>query len=168
VVQSVVDHRTLRSISYELSSSHGKRKKARKLLFDREKNTVTSSGDGAETVMEIPEDTQDALSCLYFVRTQPEFVVGKTFTINIHDTGKNWAVEVHVLGRERIKTPAGQFDTVMVKTYPKFEGVFMNKGEIFIWLTDDQRRIPVLMKSTITIGSIVSQLEEMQLGDESQ
>jgi hypothetical protein len=41
----------------------------------------------------------------------------------------------------------------------------MHKGEIFIWLTDDSRKIPVLMKSTITIGSIVSSLTEMKLGD---
>ena len=43
----------------------------------------------------------------------------------------------------------------------------MHKGEIFIWLTDDDRKVPVLMKSTITIGSIVSTLTEMKLGDEA-
>jgi len=75
---------------------------------------------------------------------------------------------MNVLARERIKTPVGEFDTIKVKTYPKYEGVFMHKGEIFIWLTDDSRRVPVLMKSTITIGSIVATLTEMKLGDESQ
>jgi hypothetical protein len=41
----------------------------------------------------------------------------------------------------------------------------MNKGEIFIWLTDDIRKIPVLMKSTISIGSIVTTLTDMKLGE---
>jgi hypothetical protein len=40
----------------------------------------------------------------------------------------------------------------------------MNKGEIFIWLTDDSRKIPVLMKSTIAIGSIMTTLTDMKLG----
>ena len=40
----------------------------------------------------------------------------------------------------------------------------MHKGEIMIWLTDDARRVPVLMKSTISIGSIVATLTEMEAG----
>ena len=63
-----------------------------------------------------------------------------------------------------MKTPAGKFATIKVRTFPKYEGVFMNKGEIFIWLTDDKRKIPVLMKSTIAIGSIVSTLTKMEPG----
>jgi hypothetical protein len=42
----------------------------------------------------------------------------------------------------------------------------MNKGEIFIWLTDDNRKVPVLMKSTISIGSIVSTLTKIRPGRE--
>ena len=56
----------------------------------------------------------------------------------------------------------GEFNTIKVRTYPKYEGVFMHKGEIFMWLTDDYRKIPVLMKSTIAIGSIVATLTEMK------
>jgi hypothetical protein len=95
---------------------------------------------------------------------QEDFTIGKTHVINVHDSGKNWSVEVNTLSRERVKTPAGEFDTIKVKTFPRYEGVFMNKGEIFIWLTDDSRKIPVLMKSTIAIGSIMSTLTKMSLG----
>jgi hypothetical protein len=166
VVQSVVDHRTLRNISYDLNSRHGSKKKVRKLLFDHEKGEVTYISGGGTDVVKIPADTQDALSSVYYVRTHPEFIVGKSFVVDIHDSGKNWAVEMHVLARERIKTPVGEFDTIKLKTYPKYEGVFMHKGEIFMWLTDDSRRVPVLMKSTIAIGSIIATLTEMKLGDE--
>jgi Protein of unknown function (DUF3108) len=167
-VQSIVDYRTLQSISYDLNSRHGKRKKQRKLLFDHEKGTVTYSEGGSLQTLDIPDDTQDALSSLYYIRTKPEFIAGKTIIVDIHDSGKNWAVEVQVLGRERIKTPVGEFNTIKLKTYPKYEGVFMHKGEIFMWLTDDDRRLPVLMKSTITIGSIVATLTDMKLGDEAR
>jgi hypothetical protein len=168
IVQSVVDGETLESISYDLDQRHGSRKKKRRLTFDHPKKKVTSVADGVETVTDIPEHTQDALSSLYYVRTTPEFVVGRPVIVAIHDSGKTWDVEVHVLGRERLKTPVGEFDTIKVKTYPKYEGVFMHKGEIFMWLTDDHRRVPVLMKSTITIGSIVATLTEMQLGGEAK
>jgi hypothetical protein len=107
---------------------------------------------------------QDALSSLYYVRTRQDLIVGKSIVVDVHDSGKTWAVEVQTLGRERITTPAGEFDTIMVKTFPKYEGVFMNKGEIAIWFTDDARRVPVLMKSKISIGSIVATLIERQDG----
>jgi len=92
-------------------------------------------------------------------------MVGKPITIEVHDSGKNWSVEIQTLGREKMKTPAGEFATIKVRTFPKYEGVFMNKGEIFVWLTDDNRKVPVIMKSTISIGSIVSTLTNMKLDD---
>jgi hypothetical protein len=110
----------------------------------------------------VPERVQDALSSLYYVRTRKDFVAGKPIVVDVHDSGKTWVVEIQTLGRERITTPAGEFDTIKVMTHPRYEGVFMHKGEIIIWLTDDMRKIPVLMKSTISIGSIVATLTEIQ------
>jgi hypothetical protein len=167
-VQSLFDPRTMESLSYSLNQSHGKRKKLRELVFDHEAGRVTFAEDGRKDSIAITQQTQDALSSLYYLRTKKDFIVGTPIVFDIHDSGKNWSVEVHVLGREKLKTPVGEFNTIKVKTYPKYEGVFMNKGEIFIWLTDDDRKVPVLMKSTITIGSIVSTLTEMKLGDEAQ
>ena len=167
IVQSLFDPRTRESLSYSLDQRHGKRKKQRQLVFDHEAGEVTFIENGKKETIAIPRQTQDALSSLYYLRTKKEFIVGTPIAFDIHDGGKNWSVEVHVLGREKLKTPLGEFDTIKVKTYPKYEGVFMHKGEIFIWLTDDSRKIPVLMKSTITIGSIVSTLTEMKLGDEA-
>lgn len=166
-VQSVFDARTMESMSYSLDQSHGKRKKQREMVFDHESGQVTFIENGKKETIAIKQHTQDALSSLYYLRTKKDFVVGTPIVFDIHDGGKNWSVEVHVLGREKLKTAVGEFDTIKVKTYPKYEGVFMNKGEIFIWLTDDNRKVPVLMKSTITIGSIVSTLTEMKLGDET-
>jgi hypothetical protein len=164
-VQSLFDIQTMQSLSYSLDQSHGKRKKQRHMIFDHEAGEVSFTENGKKETIAIPRQTQDALSSLYFLRTRKEFTVGTPIVFDIHDGGKNWSVEVHVLGRERLKTPVGEFDTIKVRTYPKYEGVFMHKGEIFIWLTDDDRKVPVLMKSTITIGSIVSTLTEMKLGD---
>lgn len=165
VVQSVFDPVSRESLEYSLDQSHGPRKKKRALRFDHENGTVVYLSDGVREVVDIKEQTQDALSSVYYLRMRDDFIEGKSIVMDIHDSGKNWSVEIQVLGRERISTPVGTFDTIKVKTYPKYEGVFMHKGEIFMWLTDDRRRIPVLMKSTITIGSIVAMLTEMKTGE---
>jgi len=164
-VESLFDPQIMQTLSFNLSESHGKRKRRRSLTFDHVRRTVVSRlNDDPAQILTIPDPVQDALSSLFYLRTREDFSIGKTHVISVHDSGKNWSVEVHTLARERIKTPAGEFNTIKVKTFPKYEGVFMNKGEIFIWLTDDSRKIPVLMKSTIAIGSIMTTLTDMKLG----
>ena len=167
-VQSLFDPAHLRPLAYLMRQRHGKRAKDRDLLFDHAKGTVVSRKDGQEETSEVPGDVQDALSSLYYLRTLATLTDGQPVIVNVHDSGKTWAVDILVLGRERITVPAGTFDTIKLKTYPKYEGVFMHKGEIFIWLTDDRDRVPVLMKSTITIGSIMATLETMRLGEAAQ
>jgi hypothetical protein len=164
LVQSRFDPRTMLPLSYVMDQRHGKRKKHRGLLFDHAKGKVTYYLDGHEDIVEIPGDAQDALSSLYYLRTRETLTGTAPIVIEVHDSGKTWGVEVHVLGRERIKVPAGEFDTIKIKTHPKYEGVFMHKGEILIWLSDDGSRIPVLMKSTISIGSIMATLTDIKRG----
>jgi len=164
-LESVFDPGAMQSLKLSVNASHGKKKRRRELVFDHVNQTVTSTlnDDPPETIV-IPDQAQDALSSLYYLRTREDFIVGKAIFIEVHDSGKNWSVEVQTLGREKVKTPAGEFATIKVRTFPKYEGVFLNKGEIFIWLTDDRRKIPVLMKSTISIGSLVSTLRSMEPG----
>jgi hypothetical protein len=157
---------TLYPLSFHLDQHHGKRTKTRDMTFDREHGTVLVLADGIKETYPVPDQVQDALSSLYYVRTRNDFVVGKPMIVHVHQDAKTWAVEVQTLGRERLETAVGDFNTIKVRTYPRYEGVFQNTGEITIWLTDDDRKIPVLMKSTITIGSIVASLIELHYGEE--
>lgn len=166
-VESIIDTDQLYSLSFHLDQQHGKRKKMRAMTFDHAKGTVLESADGKEAKYSIPENVQDALSSLYYLRSRNDFVVGKPIMVNVHEDGKTWSVEVQTLGREKIKTVLGEFDAIKIKTYPRYEGVFRNRAEIYIWLTDDSRKIPVLMKSAISIGTIVATLVDLQAGEEN-
>lgn len=168
-VQSLFDPEEMQSLSFTMQESFRKKKRNRTLVFDREQNTITGRlNDDPPQTMPVPAGAQDGLASLYYLRTRNEFSRGNVFTIDVHSGGKNWSVEVHTLGRERVKTPAGEFDTIKVKTRPLHEGVFQNKGEIFLWLTDDSRKIPVLMKTKIKVGSFVFTLREIKPGVETQ
>jgi Protein of unknown function (DUF3108) len=165
-VESVFDPSIMESLSYSLKQSHGRRKVSRGLVFDHSRKRVVSTmNDDAPENMDIPDPVQDALSSLYYLRTIEDFAEGKVITVNVFVNGKNWSIEVYTLGREKVKTPAGEFAAIKIKTHPKYEGVFLNKGEVFIWLTDDNRKVPVLMKSTITVGSFVFTLTDMKPGE---
>ena len=167
-LESLFDDEQLCSLSFHLDQSHGTRKKKRDMTFNHREGTVVVSSDGQQATYPAPADAQDALSALYYIRTRQDLVVGKTITIDVHDDDRNWKVDVQVLKREKIRTSLGEFNTIQLRTYPKYEGVFQHKGEIFFWLTDDERRIPVLMKSVISIGSIVSTLVDCQTGEQKK
>jgi len=165
-VKSVFDPKTMQSLSYKLDENYGKKKRRRELIFDHERKRVVSKlNDDPPETFDVPEQAMDALSSLYYLRTKEDFTIGKPMYIEVHDGGKNWSVEVQTLGREKVKTRAGEFATIKVRTYPRHEGVFMNKGVAFLWLTDDGRRIPVLMKSTLKVGSFVFSLTDMKPGN---
>lgn len=128
-------------------------------VFDRQKLEVNTKDflKKSENTQKITQHTYDTLSSFFFFRTVP-LKVGASYFIEIFDCKKLWNTEVQVLRREEIETPLGKFKTVMIKPIMKFEGIFARTGDMFIWLTDDERRIPVLMKSKVRIGSITATL----------
>ncbi len=111
----------------------------------------------------IPPEVQDALSSFYFTRTQPLPLGGSVF-FDYHASRRSVPLEVKVLGREKVETPAGTFSCVVVEPILKAGGIFKNNGRLVIWLTDDERRMPVLMKSKVMIGSISAKLVEAKSG----
>ena len=113
---------------------------------------------------EIPLYVQDILSVLYYIRTFP-LEVKKTTVIEVYADGKVYPLDVLVHKRERIKVPAGTFNTLVVEPKLKSEGLFRQKGKLLVWLTDDERKMPVKMTSEIAIGSIGSNLESYRYGE---
>ena len=57
-----------------------------------------------KTTLPIPADTQDLISCLYYVRNQLPMTQGASLILNIHHDKKNRRVEVRV---EHIETLEG-------------------------------------------------------------
>ncbi|MBM2839346.1 MAG: hypothetical protein HW415_1971, partial [Deltaproteobacteria bacterium] len=158
-VDSFVYADNLSSGKIKVHQEEGKYRQDKEISFDYTKGTATYTVGKETSSYPIPFFVQDALSALYYLRTR-ELIVGKPFIIDVFEDRKLWQLEVQVLGKERIMTPAGEFDTVMVKPLLKFEGIFQRKGEVYVWLTDDSRKMPVRMKSKIKIGSVFADLLE--------
>ncbi|MBL7994721.1 DUF3108 domain-containing protein [bacterium] len=116
---------------------------------------LISDADSGNSEINIPQYLQDIISSFYFVRTQP-MVEGRDIQLYVFDNGRYKDVTVKVIKKERISVNAGEFDCILVQTPI---GPFSNKSDLNIWLTDDVRRIPVLMKSKIIIGSVRAELE---------
>ena len=152
-------HSIGRPLNYRLVLREGRHRKNKEVVFDRHDSKVTYIDylDKERKEFAVPAVTFDPVSSFYYLRTL-RLEVGKPVYVTIFDSKKVWNVEVQVLRKERIKVPAGVFDTIVVKPLMKSEGIFYRKGEIYIWLTDDERRIPVLLKTKVKVGSIDASL----------
>jgi hypothetical protein len=144
---------------YQERKHEGKTITHREALFDHQKFEVTTTDhlNKCETKHAITKRTYDTLSSFFYFRTVP-LKVGTSCFIDIYDCKRLWSTEVKVLRREELVTPLGRFKTIVIHPLLKSEGIFSRTGDLFIWLTDDDRRIPVQMKSKVVIGSITATL----------
>lgn len=109
----------------------------------------------------IPPYVLDILASFYYVRSQ-QLRVGMPLYITNHDNKKIYDLKVLIQRREIVDVEAGKFRTIMVQPKLQGEGIFKQKGELWVWLTDDQYKIPVQMKSAVFIGSITTELTKIE------
>jgi len=129
-----------------------------KVLFVRHKK----GKDPKYYSVKIPPFAKDVLSSFYYIRTQ-ELEVGKSIFLTNHEKSKTYDLEIKVLERKTVKVSAGKFRCLVVEPMLKGnEAIFKQKGRLRIWLTDDDRKIPVLMKSKIMVGNITTELVDIE------
>ncbi|HYM81472.1 MAG TPA: DUF3108 domain-containing protein [Candidatus Limnocylindria bacterium] len=148
------------SVRYAENRREGGYKTKSEIVFDYEKQEAHYQDGRA---FPIPPHVQDALSSFYYTRLQA-LPLGGSVVFDYHASRKSQPLEVRVLGRERVETPAGAFDCIAIEPVLKAGGIFKKKGRLVIWLTDDDRRMPVLMKSKVMVGSISVTLVEARPG----
>ena len=157
-VESIVDAAKLSPQRMVFHRREGKKKNDFDVTFRHAEGNVTSIKDGVADTLPIPPGTHDAISCLYYVRGLPSLVPGTSLILNVHHDKKNYRLEVQVEGIEKVKGPWGEIEAVRVLAIMPFRGIFLNEGNIRVWVTNDVRRVPVMMRAKVIIGSVVARL----------
>lgn len=147
------------SQSYRLNIREGRHRRDKEVIFNHpsKKVTYTNHIDKDTKIYDLPGATFDPLASLYYVRSLP-LEVGKSVYVNIFDSGKFYKLEVKVIKREEVETPAGTFKTIMVQPVMLTEGIFSRQGDLYVWFTDDEKKVPVQLKTKVKVGSITGQL----------
>jgi hypothetical protein len=148
-----------RTRSFKMLFKEGSRVRDREISFDpsRKNARYHDRVSGEKLSIPIDADTFDIYGSFYHVRHQP-LEPGGSFYVNVLDGRKQHRIEVRVLRRERVKVPAGEFNTIVIEPVVKPEGVFEGKRGAYIWLTDDPRRIPVKAQTLVRVGSVTAVL----------
>ena len=157
-VESILNPETLLPEHLTFRRREGKKKEDMEYTFDQKEGTVIEvKGGSTETLPTLPH-TQDAISCLYYVRSELTPRSGSSLTMNVHHDTKNYTLNVLVEKVETLKGPWGELDTIRVFVVMPSQGIFLNQGNIRVWFTNDARRIPLRMKAKVVVGSLVADL----------
>jgi hypothetical protein len=164
--QSVMDSRTGCSGGFWKQVQEGRRKVSTDLTFDYgagrqtqvEKNLV--KGTQKQQTAPVPACVTDSLSGIFYAASQ-RLAVGQDIAFPLADAMRTVTVTMKVEAREEIKTPAGTFQTIRVQPTAE-EGVVKNRGNIWIWYTDDARHIPVQIRARLFWGTITFHLQSVE------
>ena len=119
-----------------------------------EKNMVT--GQAKHIEVPISGCLTDLLTGVFYASSQP-MTLGQSFVLPVVDAMHTVPVTMKVEGREELKLPAGTFKTVRVEPTAD-AGVVKNRGQIWIWYTDDERHLPVQLRARLFWGTITFRL----------
>ena len=150
-MESWIDSRSFESLRFVQDLQEGRRDKERTFEIYPDRGTYSENGE-VEHAPSV-EDPLDDAAFLYFVRTIP-LEVGQTYEFNRYFRPDRNPVRIRVLRKETVTVPAGKFETIVIQPIIKSKGIFSEKGEAQMWLTDDPRRLLVQMKSNLSIGSL--------------
>jgi len=131
--------------------------------WQKQEAQYTNFGKKREPIT-IQPGTFDPLSILYAVRHM-EITGGARLEGMITDGKRDVSGEVKVLKQETVTVPAGRYDTYQLEPDIKdIGGVFKKSknAKIYLWLTADERHMPVKLKSKVVVGSFTGELVSIE------
>jgi hypothetical protein len=150
----------------------GKRLRTSEAVFDQDAKTVEYTERDPNNTQQAPRiitaalsgPTQDIVSAIYFLRTQP-LTPGQTFNVAISDSGRVFQVPATVSAeKKKMKSVLGKVDVVRVdiELFGPGRPVEEGKGKMSIWVTSDERHIPVKARLSHDMGQLDITLKSIQ------
>lgn len=153
-----------------LHAEEGRRRRETRITFDAAharasylerdllKNAVVNQKE-----IDIAPCTHDVIAGLYRLRATP-LAVGRSMEFPISDGKKFVKARVEAQAREQVKTPAGNYQTVRYEVFLFNDILYKRTGRLFVWLTDDDLRVPVQIRVRLQfhVGTITLQLEKQE------
>jgi hypothetical protein len=111
----------------------------------------------------IPACVHDYIGGLQRLRMQrPE--LGQSGQFSLSDGKKAASVKVEAQEKEEVSTPLGKFKAIRYEVFLFNDVIINKKARLYVWLTDDERRLPVQIRARMQflIGTIELKLEKQE------
>lgn len=167
--ESHVDAHSLCTASVVKRIREGRRKRdievtympASNQLRIREVNVAVSPPkvDRDSVVNDIPSCVRDIFSAVYDTRRR-NLTEGFAHRVMVGEDDKIREIEARVERKEDVKLQLGRFDAWKVDTASVLGGLFKDGGQFKIWMTADERRLPVKFEARVRLGKVTGTLKE--------
>ena len=158
--ESLLPYRFIRKID------EGGYTKDEEILFNHDKNEATVKNYKHNTVDKHPigNDIQDLLSSLYFLRNQnlTNLKVGDEIELKMFIDKEVTNFKLRFLGTEVVKTKFGKVKSLKFRPMVQAGRVFKEQESLTIWISDDENKIPLLIKASLAVGSLRADLDEFK------
>jgi hypothetical protein len=152
--ESWLDCRELFTRKYRQKRSEGKHVVNDETRYDYEhKEAITKNTKGKEKRLPLEQPVQDVVSSMYFVRAQ-ELMLDAEQTFVLNASATNYVVTIRPDQRKQLWVrPVGDVQALRIEPSPTLKIIAANKGRMWIWITDDERRLPLLVNSELRWGN---------------
>ncbi len=169
-LQTLLDPVTFLPIHFEKRSREGKRRYHELTTFDHDKlrGHWRSILKDREKTFDIEPDTRDLMGLMYWVRKEP-VREEETRTYNVMTDEKMYELIIEAGRKDRVKLKNyGRVSTIKMEPKGKFNGMFVRKGRMWLWTSDDPRYVIVRAVASVPVASIKIMLQRVRgPGDDS-
>lgn len=171
-VETLVDYETLVPNVFTLHVQESAQIKEARSFFDHdtlkatywEKKVTEKDGEQEKRLeWELNSYAQNVFSAAFYLRNF-HWDVGTENAFTVADDGKNLVFKGKALRKEKLVTDIGEFDTIVIQPEITLKGKFQPVGDIFMWLSDDDRKYILRIESKIKIGTLISEVIEINPG----
>jgi len=164
-IEAIWDKNRKVSLRFTKNLNEGKYRQYRVSMYDPDTKTClyrrwqykqNRFKDKETTIL---DNTQDIFSAFYLTRMQ-DLKVGRDIYIRCSTDGINYTTRVVIHRIEKVNTIFGQKECLVIEPKLAGEAIFKQTGQILIWVTNDQYKIPVQLESKISFGKFRARLSD--------
>ena len=159
-----------RAVRYHHKQHEGDNRKDVEVQFDWQRELALFNDGRTDREIEIKPGTFDPLSVFYYSR-MADFKADGLIRCPVSDGKKCVDGQARIVKKETIKVISGEYETFLIEPDLKHVGGVFEKSKdakIRLWITADDRHLPVKIASKVAIGSFVGELMAIEKVDPRQ
>jgi len=125
----------------------------------------TSDRPYKQEVLPLKPCTFDILSAIYYCRSIDfsKYSIGEKIPLTMAVDNEIFELFIRYLGKEKLTTREGNsFNTIRFSVMLVEGTIFKGGEDLFVWVTDDMNKIPILVEAKILVGSVKAVLSGME------
>ncbi len=171
-VETYVDYETLVPHVFKLDIKESGQLKQAQSFFDQKtlkanywenKYTEKNGHEDKKQSWEILPFSQNAFSAIFYMRLF-KWNVGQEYAFRVSDDEKNIVFKGKALEKVVLETEAGKFEAIKIRAEIVSRGALTQTGDLFLWLSDDDRKHVLRIEAKIKIGTLVSEVTRIDPG----